>query len=251
MRQRLPLVLSVTALVVAVLGSTGPAIAHGVQHAVFAHNADKVDGKHAVRSSASVAARKGKLVATSRANGYLPNNLIKKALDSDKLDGLNPNDLVRVARGGNTDDPVELSTTYEPVLTVQLTAPRKGFVLLTGTVSGIAETPGAECQCAIFTRVRHASVPAADFELPYSVAYVSKDVTPVETTATTTVVPVAAGVQEFVLESRKWEVNGTGLVGAFAPALTALYVPYGSTGAATLARLQASSSTLPAVVGGN
>jgi hypothetical protein len=29
------------------LGMTTPAVAHGVQHALFAHNADKVDGKHA------------------------------------------------------------------------------------------------------------------------------------------------------------------------------------------------------------
>ena len=47
MRTKLPIVLSVTALVVAVLGTTSPAIAHGVAHALFAHNADKVDGRHA------------------------------------------------------------------------------------------------------------------------------------------------------------------------------------------------------------
>jgi hypothetical protein len=44
---KLPIVLSVTALVIAVLGTTTPAIAHGVHHALFAHNADKVDGRHA------------------------------------------------------------------------------------------------------------------------------------------------------------------------------------------------------------
>ena len=47
MRGKLPIVLSVTALVLVVLGTTTPAIAHGVQHALFAHNADKVDGRHA------------------------------------------------------------------------------------------------------------------------------------------------------------------------------------------------------------
>lgn len=47
MKTKLPIVLSVTALVIAVLGTTTPAIAHGVQHALFAHNADKVDGRHA------------------------------------------------------------------------------------------------------------------------------------------------------------------------------------------------------------
>ena len=47
MRKKLPIVLSVTALVIAVLGTTSPAIAHGVAHALFAHNSDKVDGRHA------------------------------------------------------------------------------------------------------------------------------------------------------------------------------------------------------------
>jgi hypothetical protein len=46
-KAKLPIVLSAVALVVAVLGTTTPAIAHGVQHALFAHNADKVDGRHA------------------------------------------------------------------------------------------------------------------------------------------------------------------------------------------------------------
>jgi hypothetical protein len=46
-KAKLPIVLSVTALVLAVLGTTTPAIAHGVVHALFAHNADKVDGRHA------------------------------------------------------------------------------------------------------------------------------------------------------------------------------------------------------------
>jgi hypothetical protein len=44
---KVAIVLSAVALVVAVLGTTTPAIAHGVQHALFAHNADKVDGRHA------------------------------------------------------------------------------------------------------------------------------------------------------------------------------------------------------------
>jgi hypothetical protein len=61
---KLPIVLSVTALVVAVLGWSTPAIAHGVQHALFAHNSDKVDGKSAVASTASLDQAGGKLVAT-------------------------------------------------------------------------------------------------------------------------------------------------------------------------------------------
>lgn len=45
--KKLPVVLSVTAIVIAVLGITSYAAAHGVPHALFAHNADMVDGRHA------------------------------------------------------------------------------------------------------------------------------------------------------------------------------------------------------------
>lgn len=44
MRSKLSVVLAATALVIAVLGATGTAVAHGVHHALFAHNAGKVNG---------------------------------------------------------------------------------------------------------------------------------------------------------------------------------------------------------------
>lgn len=56
--------------------------------AAYVANADKVDNKHAVSSGATTAARKGKLVATNPTTGLLPNNIIAKALNSDRLDGL-------------------------------------------------------------------------------------------------------------------------------------------------------------------
>jgi hypothetical protein len=94
MRQKLPLVLSVTALAVALLGTVPLADAHGVFHTMFAHNSDRVDGRHAVGALATTDRRKGKLVATSRRTGLLPNNIIAKAPRSgqadnaDTLDGL-------------------------------------------------------------------------------------------------------------------------------------------------------------------
>jgi hypothetical protein len=55
----------VVAVVAASVTAAAPAVAHGVQHALFAHNADKVDGKHAVGSGATLTAAAGKLVATT------------------------------------------------------------------------------------------------------------------------------------------------------------------------------------------
>ena len=68
------------ALVTSAVFAGGPAIA-----AIVA-NSHRVDGKHAVGSSASSAQRAGKLVATN-SSGKLPNNIIAKANDANKLDG--------------------------------------------------------------------------------------------------------------------------------------------------------------------
>ena len=78
----------VVAVVAASVAAGAPAIAHGVQHALFAHNADKVDGKHAVGAGATVTQRRGRLVATNGTTGRLPNNIIAKAPDANMLDGL-------------------------------------------------------------------------------------------------------------------------------------------------------------------
>jgi hypothetical protein len=96
------LVAAVVAALTAALTTTGPAVAHGVRHAWFAHNADKVDGKHAVAASTSIANRRGKLVATN-ASGLLPNNIISKAADANALDGLDSTDFA--AAGGYDAQP--------------------------------------------------------------------------------------------------------------------------------------------------
>jgi hypothetical protein len=80
---RVAVVLAALALLVSLTASAGPALADFV----FANNSDKVDGKHAVGAGASIHNRRGKLVATNAANGRLPNNIIVKAPNADKLDG--------------------------------------------------------------------------------------------------------------------------------------------------------------------
>lgn len=72
---------ALVAAVVAILVTSTPSIAAKVK------NADKVDGKHAVAAKASVAKRAGKLVATDK-SGYLPNDIVRKPADADRLDGL-------------------------------------------------------------------------------------------------------------------------------------------------------------------
>ena len=72
----------VAVIVTAALTAGAPAIAHGV-HAAFSHNADKVDGLHAVKAGAPN--KNKRLVATSK-TGKLPVSIIPKA-DADTLDG--------------------------------------------------------------------------------------------------------------------------------------------------------------------
>jgi hypothetical protein len=85
--------LIVVATVCLTAGMATPALAGGV--VPFARNADKVDGKHAVRAGASVSERAGKLVATSGTTGRLPGNIIGKVPDSETLDGLDSSAFLR------------------------------------------------------------------------------------------------------------------------------------------------------------
>lgn len=84
----------IVAMVTAAVTAGGPALADGVRHALFAHNADAVDGKHAVGAGAKPAARAGKLVATNSA-GRLPNNIIDTAPNSARLGGIAPGGFLR------------------------------------------------------------------------------------------------------------------------------------------------------------
>jgi hypothetical protein len=73
-----------TAVLVAALTTGGPALGTAAFDAMNAH---EMDGKHAVGATASADQRAGKLVATG-ASGFLPNGIIKKANNADKLDGV-------------------------------------------------------------------------------------------------------------------------------------------------------------------
>lgn len=76
MGQKLPVVLSAAALAVAVLGSTPLSTAAGgaVRKALFARNADKVDGIHASR-----APRAGRLLPLGK-NGRFPISVLPRGL---------------------------------------------------------------------------------------------------------------------------------------------------------------------------
>jgi hypothetical protein len=80
------------------LGAAAAIVVSAVPAAAIVANTDKVDGKHAVSSNASVQKRSGRLVATNRA-GYLPNNIIRQALDSARLGGMTLEEVLAQSAG--------------------------------------------------------------------------------------------------------------------------------------------------------
>jgi len=89
---RAALVLSVAAFLLAAIAA-GPPVANAARKAA---NSDKVDGLHAIKAKVAPAKRKQKLVATNK-RGFLPNNIIKKAPNADRLDGLDSTAFARRA----------------------------------------------------------------------------------------------------------------------------------------------------------
>ncbi len=84
-----------------VLAVTGQAALAGTDDgvapsAVANVNADRIDGRHAIKYTSNTTARKGKLMAIG-ATGYLPNNIIQKAMDADKIDGIDSTALATIA----------------------------------------------------------------------------------------------------------------------------------------------------------
>jgi hypothetical protein len=86
---------------VMVLAVTGQAALAGTDDgispsAVANVNADQVDGRHAIKYTSNKTARKGRLMAIG-ATGYLPDNIILKAMDADKIDGIDSTALATIA----------------------------------------------------------------------------------------------------------------------------------------------------------
>jgi hypothetical protein len=116
-------------------------------------NADKVDGRHAVGSGATQTERARKLVATSK-SGKLPNGIIAKAPNANRLDGLDSTYLMRGAGPGRSivngpgGDPT--TTTYASCGVVQLKLPRRGKVMLTMDGAWATATAPPIGRCRLF-----------------------------------------------------------------------------------------------------
>lgn len=116
----------VIAMATAAVTAGGPALAAAVQDGL---NADQVDNKHAVGSGATAGQRAGKLVATN-SSGKLPNSIISKAPDANKLDGVDSTGFLRKsAKAANADKLDDLdSSAFSRPGTIELTASAEGWL---------------------------------------------------------------------------------------------------------------------------
>jgi hypothetical protein len=154
------------------------------------------------------------------------------AANANLLNGIAANGLVRVARGNNSGN-TALGVTNTTITTVSLTAPAAGFVLLTADVN----TNGTGCPCEGWYLMRD----AVSGTLSSNYKIVRNETSSVyHEGALTWIFPVTAGARTFQLQG--FRNLGTTL-NANGAALTALYVPFGSTGGATLGPLHSATST--------
>jgi hypothetical protein len=139
-----------------------------------------------------------------------------------KVDGLDANSLIRVARMGTTNDLILTNDDqpYGPAL--RLTAPRAGFVMIDGSTT-IFNT-GCVVDCGVLARLRHVqsgqnSMPAEESMGP---GQVSANI------SHAWVFPVKAGVNTFRITIGRRGSDGI-LAGAFGE-LAAVYSPFGPAG---------------------
>ena len=148
-------------------------------------------------------------------------------LNADAVDGLSANQISRVAYGSNAN-----TSWFEDgrttVSTFTITAPQRGFLLLTGSV-----TPDYYSGCAYcFVHVRF-TVDGTDQVAPAGAVNTSSE--DAQTLATSVTVPVTKGVHTIALVGSWYDVNHTNVQpGNWAnPSASALFVPANAVGGAT------------------
>jgi hypothetical protein len=129
--------------------------------ASYIANADQVDHKDAVGYGASSAGRAGKLVATN-SQGYLPNNILRKAPDAGELDGLDSTKFLRTMNQPfAVGKPIGVHPHPVPakeftLASVTVNAPAGGVVVLTGQAVFSANQAGGYMDVYLGVNTKHA-----------------------------------------------------------------------------------------------
>ena len=149
-------------------------------------------------------------------------------LNADMVDGYHASELVRAARG-NSQNFFPFAT-YTGQTSLTITAPAAGFVLVTGT--GFVETTDSSCNyCYVHARLHDTTADTVSPNILESIGDGTTKETAVALTPTW-IFPVDAGNRTFELQTAPFP--GTASLLILNPSITALYVPFGSTGGGTL-----------------
>ena len=159
------------------------------------------------------------------------------AQDAGRVDGLDANALTRVARMG-AGTPLVLAVAEQTFGTaLSITAPRAGFVMISGATTFFNE--GCSSLCTVAAKVRHiqgdSTSAVAQESLPPGQFF--------SNLAHAWVFPVNAGANTF--DIRLWRGLGNGTLSGFNAELAAVYSPFGRTGARTLATSEQAASAQP------
>jgi hypothetical protein len=160
-------------------------------------------------------------------------NAATLALDNPAVGGPTyaANDLLRVAVAGEVEDnQIDFTGTnnnFQTLLSLNLTAPQAGYVLVNASVTSITfDTSG--CPCNTGARIRHTTGNVALFSANESIQNAPASSVNAGTISQTWVFAVGAGVNTFSLDGSRF--TGTGAIKFSRPRLTALFVPFDGAG---------------------
>jgi len=158
-------------------------------------------------------------------------NALVEQLNADLIDGLHADELVRVGSGGS--EVTTSNVTFTTLVHVDLDIPASGFVLLTSQAQ--FKTQSSACApCYVHFRFHDqtaTTTPTSPVQIA-SIGFGTTDIIDVPGSATW-VFPVTAGPRTFALESGTFP--STASIAVVNPVITALFIPFGPSGAAQTA----------------
>jgi len=236
MKGRLSIALALTALIVAVLGSTsvGQAASHAVKGGLNKARSSTLAGPLRVQASQPRRGPRGPrglkgprgLTGPPGPQGIQGIQGIQGPPgapnpNADTLNGYHANEIARVASGfGNGT----LTGSLAPFGTATITVPRAGLVLVNGWLTA---NGGSGCPCEVDVYVKDNTSGATSswydgLTIPADLHY--------QTTGNTAVFPVTAGVRSFSVMARQASGTSSTAYGT----VTAVFIPFGPTGSATI-----------------
>lgn len=160
--------------------------------------------------------------------------------NANEVDGLDANDLTRVAGDAGTIGTTAITATFgsfQDAAEIVINAPGSGFVLVNAAIG--AQNTAATCAgfvCGIFVRLNNTTTTTVS---PYVVVDVHGGTHPNATASVSYVFPVSAGNNTIKLQIARASAGQSPTY--FSPQLTGIFSPFGSSGGSTLGSSEAAA----------